>query len=119
MGKDGKATAGSTSGVGQLQATPGISAKPAQTPIPIVATNVGFEELDGAQIGHGEDTVVLSIRVLGAKNIRGAKGEHVNSFVRVQFADFDYKDSPVLADTSSPEFNFTIEQNLHVDEVKY
>ncbi|KAJ3101698.1 Cilia- and flagella-associated protein 70 [Phlyctochytrium planicorne] len=77
------------------------------------------EEIDGAQNLSGinsEDSVLLTIRVVSAKNIRGAKGEHVNSFVRVQFADFDFKDTPVAVDTSSPEYNFQVEQNLHVDE---
>ena len=39
-----------------------------------------------------EGSVELVIKVQNAKNIRGLKGEHVNSFIRVQFADFDYKD---------------------------
>ena len=36
--------------------------------------------------------LVFNVKVLSGKNIRGAKGEHVNSFVRIQFADFEYKD---------------------------
>jgi hypothetical protein len=34
---------------------------------------------------------VLSIKVLNARNIKGSKPT-VNSFVRIQFADFDHKD---------------------------
>ncbi|KAJ3214771.1 Cilia- and flagella-associated protein 70 [Dinochytrium kinnereticum] len=76
-----------------------------------------LEEMDGAQISaSSEDCVVLSIRVISARNVRGAKGEHVNTFVRVQFADFDFKDSQVVVDSGSPEYNFNVEQSLHVDE---
>ena len=39
-----------------------------------------------------ESLTCLHIKVLGAKHIKGTKGEHVNSLVRVQFADFDFKD---------------------------
>lgn len=39
-----------------------------------------------------KEPVVLTIKVKGASNVRGSKGEHVNSFVRVQFADFDYRE---------------------------
>ncbi|KAI9204949.1 uncharacterized protein BJ171DRAFT_423701, partial [Polychytrium aggregatum] len=56
------------------------------------------------------------IRVISARNIRGVKGEHVNSFVRVQFADFDYKDSQVVIDNPHPEYSFLIEQKFHIDE---
>ena len=38
------------------------------------------------------DSVTLHIKVVQATNIKGSKGDHVNSFVRVQFADFDFKD---------------------------
>ena len=51
-----------------------------------------INELDSGLFGKDNDNVTMTIRVIGGKNIRGAKGEHVNSFVRVQFADFDYKD---------------------------
>jgi len=34
----------------------------------------------------------IHIKVVRAKNIKGLKGDRVNSFVRVQFSDFDYKD---------------------------
>jgi hypothetical protein len=40
--------------------------------------------------------LVFNVKVLNGKNIRGAKGEHVNSFIRIQFADFDYKDVNVF-----------------------
>ena len=32
------------------------------------------------------------VKVVKASHLRGSKGEHLNSFVRVQFADFDYKE---------------------------
>lgn len=48
--------------------------------------------LEEEPVQHIEGGVVLTIKILSARNIRGAKGEKVNSFVRVQFADFDYKD---------------------------
>jgi hypothetical protein len=53
-----------------------------------------------------EEEVILSILVSKGKGIKGAKGEHVNSFVRVQYADFDYTDSPIVNDTAAPDFNF-------------
>lgn len=36
--------------------------------------------------------VTLTVTVKRAKNLKGSKGDKLNSFVRVQFADFDYKD---------------------------
>lgn len=39
-----------------------------------------------------DNSVTLTIKVVQATSIKGAKGEHVNSFVRTQFADFDFKD---------------------------
>ncbi|KAJ3297860.1 Cilia- and flagella-associated protein 70 [Borealophlyctis nickersoniae] len=63
-----------------------------------------------------EGGVTLTIRVISAKNIKGAKGDRVNSFVRVQFADFDYKESPVFSDSPHPEYNFEMAQQFHVDE---
>ena len=36
--------------------------------------------------------VTLNVRVLRARNLRGTRGEKVNSIVRAQFADFDTKD---------------------------
>ncbi|KAI8838398.1 hypothetical protein BC829DRAFT_447402 [Chytridium lagenaria] len=77
-----------------------------------------LEDMDGTLMGgvNGEDSVVLTVRVVAARNVRGAKGEHVNTFMRVQFADFDYKDSPVVVDNGNPEYGFVVEQSLHVDE---
>ncbi|KAJ3416941.1 Cilia- and flagella-associated protein 70 [Chytridiales sp. JEL 0842] len=76
--------------------------------------NAASASADGTSSNSG--TVTLSIKVNGARNIRGAKGEHVNSFVRVQFADFDYKDSHVALDNSNPEYHFVYEQTFHIDE---
>lgn len=36
-------------------------------------------------------TVIMTMSVISAKSIKGSKPT-LNSFVRVQFADFDYKD---------------------------
>ncbi|KND04050.1 uncharacterized protein SPPG_01495 [Spizellomyces punctatus DAOM BR117] len=63
-----------------------------------------------------EGGILLTIKVLSAKNIKGAKGDHVNSFVRVQFADFDYKESPVVMDNPNPQYNFGVKQSFLVDE---
>jgi hypothetical protein len=38
------------------------------------------------------EPITLKIKVIQASNLRGSKGEHLNSFIRVQFADFDFKD---------------------------
>lgn len=63
------------------------------------------------------DSITMTVRVFNAVNIRGSKGEHVNSFVRAQFADFDYKDSVVVNDNANPEFNLSYEQSFNIDEV--
>ncbi|KAI9098181.1 hypothetical protein DFS34DRAFT_619887 [Phlyctochytrium arcticum] len=63
-----------------------------------------------------EGSVALTIKVTAAKNIKGAKGDHVNSFVRVQLADFDFKDSPVAVDTPNPQYAFVHKQVFHIDE---
>jgi hypothetical protein len=36
--------------------------------------------------------IILTVKVLGAKHLKGSKGDHINSLVRVQFADYDFKD---------------------------
>ncbi|KAH6577787.1 hypothetical protein BASA60_003863 [Batrachochytrium salamandrivorans] len=54
--------------------------------------------------------------VINATNIRGAKGEHVNSFIRTQFADFDYKDTVTIMDNGNPEYNLSYEHTFNVDE---
>lgn len=46
---------------------------------------VSEEEMD-------PNSVLLSIKIKEARNIRGSKGEHVSSLFRVQFADYDFKD---------------------------
>lgn len=58
----------------------------------------------------------LRFKVINGKNIKGSKGEHSNLLVRVQFADLDFKDSPIINDTANPEFNFSYEQNFVIDE---
>jgi hypothetical protein len=55
-----------------------------------VTTNASANEEMGKTSTSG---VTLTIKVSSAKNIKGSKGEHVNSLVRVQFADFDFKDA--------------------------
>ncbi|KAI8911084.1 hypothetical protein EDD86DRAFT_246421 [Gorgonomyces haynaldii] len=57
-----------------------------------------------------QQIVTMTIKVLSASNIKGSKGEHVNSFVRVQFADYDYRDTTVAIDSASPEYNLTFDQ---------
>lgn len=92
-------------------------------PIPTIAGNstggvkddivaAGASGKDGDNSGN----VTFTIKIGQAKNIRGTKGEKVSSFVRVQFADFDYKDSPVVNDTGNPNYGFVVEQVFHVDE---
>ncbi|KAJ3008042.1 UNVERIFIED_CONTAM: Cilia- and flagella-associated protein 70, partial [Siphonaria sp. JEL0065] len=63
-----------------------------------------------------QGSVQIAIRIGKAANIRGAKGEKVSSFIRVQVADFDYKDSAIIPDTSAPDYNFSHDQIFHVDE---
>ncbi|KAI8618763.1 hypothetical protein BC830DRAFT_1107404 [Chytriomyces sp. MP71] len=98
----------------------------AQTPVPPMpapnnaqagATNVpasSAENVEPIQIPPG--SIALVIKVGKAQNIRGGKGEKVSSFIKVQLADFDYKESMVIPDTPAPDFNFTHDQVLHVDE---
>lgn len=51
--------------------------------------------------GNGKDApkekgdssdITMTVKVIGGKHLKGSKGEHVNSLVRVQFADYDFKD---------------------------
>jgi hypothetical protein len=59
---------------------------------------------------------VLNIRIPRAKNLRGSKGEKINSIVRAQFSDFDYKDSDVINETPDPEWGFNMDLDLQVDD---
>ncbi|KAJ3155384.1 Cilia- and flagella-associated protein 70 [Geranomyces michiganensis] len=70
----------------------------------------------GGSGGGGSDALVLTVKILSARNIRGAKGDKVNSFVRVQMADFDFVDSPVIIESPNPQYDFKWEQSFHVDE---
>ncbi|KAJ3022692.1 Cilia- and flagella-associated protein 70 [Thoreauomyces humboldtii] len=74
--------------------------------------------VDEASHGHSDEptSLLLTVKVLSARNIRGAKGDKLNSFVRVQVADFDYVDSPVVVDSPNPQYDFKWEQSFHVDE---
>ncbi|KAJ3142012.1 Cilia- and flagella-associated protein 70 [Physocladia obscura] len=67
-----------------------------------------------AEIPQG--SVLLAIKIGKGSNIRGAKGEKVNSFLRVQMSDFDFKESLIVPETSAPDYNFSHDQILHVDE---
>ncbi|KAL7747637.1 hypothetical protein RI367_006926 [Sorochytrium milnesiophthora] len=58
----------------------------------------------------------FTIVVKQARNIRGSKGEKVTSFVRVQFAEFDPQDSPVVADSPNPSFQFHANLDLKPSE---
>ena len=84
----------------------------AQAPGKITATPIA----DDSQKGSSKPELTLSIKVLSAKNIKGSKGDKSSTIVRIQFADFDYKDSPVVNDTATPEFNFTYDQVYNLDE---
>ncbi|KAJ3295071.1 Cilia- and flagella-associated protein 70 [Rhizoclosmatium sp. JEL0117] len=95
-------------------------ASKAPTPQPGVAANAAELSSTTGATTETKDvapgSVVVSLRIGRAANIRGAKGEKVASFVRVQLADFDYKDSVVVPDTPAPDYNFVQDQILHVDE---
>jgi hypothetical protein len=65
----------------------------------------------------GDPPLEMTIKVIHAANIKGSKGEHVNSMIRSQFADFDFKDSNVIADNANPEYNLSYELSFVVDEV--
>ncbi|KAI8821418.1 uncharacterized protein EV422DRAFT_528079 [Fimicolochytrium jonesii] len=66
--------------------------------------------------GGTNTTVTLNVKVASARNIKGAKGEKVSSFVRIQLADFDFVDSPVVPDNPNPQYDFTWEQTFNVNE---
>jgi len=75
-------------------------------------------------IGNEEETsqsllsgMVMNIKVIEAKNIKGSKGDKVSSFVRVQFSDFDYKDSPVVANDPQPAYNFSTDIEFEANEL--
>ncbi|KAJ3371785.1 hypothetical protein HDU91_004930 [Kappamyces sp. JEL0680] len=59
--------------------------------------------------------VTLTIKVNHASNCKGSKAS-LNSFVRVQFADFDFKDSNIVSDSLNPEYNLAFEQSFTIDE---
>lgn len=59
----------------------------------------------------------MTIKVLQATNIKGSKGEHVNSYIRSQFADFDFKDSNIITDNANPEYNLSYDHSFVVDDV--
>ncbi|ORZ30084.1 hypothetical protein BCR44DRAFT_1517607 [Catenaria anguillulae PL171] len=61
-------------------------------------------------------SVSLTIRIKEAVNLRGSKGDKVTTFVKVQFADYEAVDSPPVADTASPEYNFSYKLDLTVTE---
>ncbi|TPX60566.1 hypothetical protein PhCBS80983_g01686 [Powellomyces hirtus] len=90
-------------------AAPNATPKTEQAPAPeAVAGNHAH--------GDGSGSLVLTVNVMSARNIRGAKADKVSSFVRVQMADFDYVDSPVVSDSPNPQYDFKWEQSFHVDE---
>ncbi|TPX37150.1 hypothetical protein SmJEL517_g01059 [Synchytrium microbalum] len=62
------------------------------------------------------NTVTLNIKVINAKNLKGIKGDKVSTLVRVQFADFEPKESPVIADNANPTFGFTLDQTFNLDD---
>ncbi|KAI9339399.1 hypothetical protein BDR26DRAFT_837865 [Obelidium mucronatum] len=95
------------------------SASKAPTPLPPApapAPNTEKEKEKEKEKDVPPGSVLLSIRIGKALNIRGAKGEKVSSFIRVQVADFDYKDSAIVPDTSAPDYNLNHDQIFHVDE---
>ncbi|KAJ3365064.1 Cilia- and flagella-associated protein 70 [Allomyces javanicus] len=59
---------------------------------------------------------VLTVTLLSAKSLRGSKGEKVSTFARVQFADFEPKDTPVVADAGDPTYQFAYTLTLTVIE---
>ena len=48
--------------------------------------------LDAKNMKGNSSELIMKVTVLGAKHLKGSKGEHLNSLVRVQFADYDSKD---------------------------
>jgi hypothetical protein len=93
------------------------SGSPQKKPGSGIAPNIELNTQVNATLDDITDTVILNVRVSTAKNVRGTKGDRINSFVRVQFSDFDFKDSPVINDTSNPEYNFSFDMPLPLDEV--
>ncbi|KAJ3367864.1 Cilia- and flagella-associated protein 70 [Allomyces arbusculus] len=59
---------------------------------------------------------VLTVNLSSAKSLRGSKGEKVSTFARVQFADFEPKDTPVVADAADPVYQFAYTLTLTVTE---
>ncbi|KNE70962.1 hypothetical protein AMAG_15226 [Allomyces macrogynus ATCC 38327] len=59
---------------------------------------------------------VLTVTLSSAKSLRGSKGEKVSTFARVQFADFEPKDTPVVADAADPAYQFAYTLTLTVTE---
>ncbi|KAJ8327947.1 hypothetical protein QVD99_006319 [Batrachochytrium dendrobatidis] len=79
--------------------------------------NIGAVSTAGTgQEASISESLVMTIRVVNGVNIRGAKGEHVNSFIRTQFADFDYKDTATIVDNGNPDYNLSYEHVFNVDE---
>jgi hypothetical protein len=60
--------------------------------------------------------ITMNIKVTSGKNIRGSKGEHVNSMIRVQWSDFDFKDSSIVNDSAFPDYNLSDEHSFPLDD---
>ncbi|KAI8901936.1 hypothetical protein BC833DRAFT_575629 [Globomyces pollinis-pini] len=62
-----------------------------------------------------ETPLILTIKVLNAQNIKGSRA-NLSSLIRIQFADFDFKDSAIITDSCNPEYNLIYEQSFNVDD---
>jgi len=84
---------------------------------PIIQSQEILEPVDEKGSQTLTSGMVMNIKVIRAKNIKGLKGDRVNSFVRVQFSDFDYKDSPVVTNDCQPEYNFSTDLEFEANEL--
>lgn len=91
-------------------------AAPAPAPAPAAVAPPASTVKDAEFSVNGND-LQMKIRVLQARNLKGSKPDKINTMAKVQFADFVLKDSPVVSDSASPQYNFEQSLSLVVDEV--
>ncbi|TPX41837.1 hypothetical protein SeLEV6574_g05897 [Synchytrium endobioticum] len=80
-----------------------------------VSLNAASSAPPAAPSAHA-NTITLTIKLGPSRNLKGNKGDRLCSFVRVQFADFEPEESPVVADNANPNYAFTVDLTLPLDD---
>jgi hypothetical protein len=115
-----------------MKKTPTTTAAPTATAPTPAATSTGTPAAAAAAPSSGTSNNIrdmnfhvtgndlqMRIRVLQARGLKGSKADKISTVAKVQFADFVLKDSPVVADTVNPQYNFEQNLSLVVEEVEF